>query len=155
MSAPPPSESDAEAPRSPLPDGVAPLLAVALGSLLDHLEARAGLFRWELREARSRLLFRLACAATGTLALLAAYAVGVAALVGWLAESRSLPWPAAALAVALGHLLLAAALFLLARRGGAPLFADSLAEWRRDREALRRKTASTRPPRPRHPDGQA
>ncbi len=145
MSEPPP-ESDAEAPRAPRLDGIGPLLAGALGTLLDHLEARADLFRWEAREAKSRLLRRIVCTVAGSVLLLAAYAIGVAALVGWVAESRSMTWPMAAFAVALGHLLLAVVLFLLARSGsGGALFSDSLAELRRDREALRRKAGSTRP----------
>lgn len=146
MSEPPPSESDAGAPRSPRPDGIGPLLASALATLLDHFEARADLFLWEVGEARSRLLRRLVCAVAGVVALLAAYAIAVAALVGWIAESQSMTWPMAAFAVALGHLLLAAILLLLARRGrGGALFSDSLAELRRDREVLRRKAGSTRP----------
>lgn len=144
MSEPPSPEPDDQAPRSPLPDGFVPLLTGALGSLLDHLEARAELFQWELREARSRLIGRLLCLLGGVLVLLSAYAVAIAALVGWLAQSRSLSWPTAALLVALGQILFAGVLLLLARRGGGPLFSDSRTEWRRDRELLRRKAPASR-----------
>jgi uncharacterized membrane protein YqjE len=126
--------------------GIGALSAGALSSLLDHLEARADLFRWEAREAKSRLVRRIACLVAGSVMLISAYAVGVAALVGWLAQSQGLSWPAAAGFVALGHLLLAVILLLLAsRRSQGELFPDSVAELRRDRELLRRRSERSRP----------
>lgn len=78
--------------------------------------------------------------------LLGTYAAGVAALVGWLVQSQGLSWPAAAGFVALGHLLLAVILLLLAsRRSEGELFPDSVAELRRDREILRRRSERSRP----------
>lgn len=125
---------------APPTDGFAAIAAGALGSLVDYLEARAELLRWEAREARSRLVRRLVAAAAALWLLFIAYALAVAALLAWLVESRDLSWPLAALSVAGGHLLLAAALFLFAKSGGVSrFFSDSLAELSRDREALRRK----------------
>ena len=130
--------------------GIGSLSAEALCSLLDHLEARADLFRWEAREAKSRLLRRLIFLLLGAWMLIAACAVGVAALVAWLAESRGLGWPAAAGVVALGLLLAGAVLLLLARRRETTaLFPDSIAELRRDRQNLRRRTDATRRREPR------
>jgi uncharacterized membrane protein YqjE len=126
--------------------GIGSLSAGALASLLDHLEARAELFRWEAREARSRLLRRLVCLATGVLMLLATYVLGITALVGWLVQSRGLSWPESTGWVALGHLIAGLLFLLFARsRGKNDLFPDSLAELRRDREALRRRSERTRP----------
>lgn len=127
-------------------EGFGSLSAGALSSLLDHLEARADLFRWEAREAKSRLVKRIVCLLAGFVMVIAAYAVGVAALVGWLSQSQGLSWPAAAGFVALGHLLIGAILLLFAsRRGKGALFPDSVAELRRDRELLRRRSERTRP----------
>jgi uncharacterized membrane protein YqjE len=126
--------------------GLGALSAGALSSLLDHLEARADLFRWEASEAKSRFVRRIAFLLIGLVMLLGAYAVGVAALVGWLAQSQGLSCPAAAGFVALGHLLLAVILLLLAsRRSQGELFPDSVAELRRDRELLRRRSERSRP----------
>jgi uncharacterized membrane protein YqjE len=126
--------------------GLGSLSAGTLSSLLDHLEARADLFRWEAREAKSRLVQRLVCLLAGSVMVIAAYAVGVAALVGWLSQSQGLSWPAAAGFVALGHFLIGMILLLFAsRRGKGALFPDSIAELRRDRELLRRRTERTRP----------
>lgn len=126
--------------------GIGSLSAGALASLLDHLEARAELFRWEAREARSRLLRRLVCLLAGVLMLLAAYALGITALIGWIVQSQGLSWPAAAGWVTLGHLIVGSLLLLFARsREKNELFPDSLAELRRDREALRRRSEKTRP----------
>jgi len=145
------SEPGSEAPRGPQADGIGSLSAGTLAALLDHLEARADLLRWEAREAKSRLVGRLIFLVSGVAMLLAAYAVGLAALVGWIAQSRGIPWPTVAASVALGHLLIGAILLFLARkrRGENPVFPDSLAEFRRDREALRRRSEATRPRDPR------
>jgi len=127
-------------------EGFGSLSAGALSSLLDHLEARADLFRWEAREAKSRLVQRIVFLLAGSVMVIAAYAVGVAALVGWLSQSQGLSWPAAAGFVALGHLLIGAILLLIAsRRGKGALFPDSVAELRRDREILRRRSERSRP----------
>ncbi len=145
MTEPSSTESGSEVPHDPLPDGIGSLSAGALLALLDHLEARAELLRWEAREAKSRLVRRLLALAAGVVMLFTAYAVGVAALVGWLAQTRALPWPTMALFVALGHLLLGVLLlFLSRRRGGTTYFPDSLSELRRDREVLRRRAEATR-----------
>jgi uncharacterized membrane protein YqjE len=148
MTEPQPSDPSGSGNRRDQHDGLGlgSLSAGALSSLLDHLEARADLFRWEAREVRSRLVQRIAFLLIGLVMLVAAYAVGVAALVGWLAQSLGLSWPVAAGYVALGHLLIGAILLLLARRRGkGELFPDSIAELRRDRELLRRRTERTRP----------
>ncbi|MCB1205389.1 MAG: phage holin family protein [Verrucomicrobiae bacterium] len=148
MAEPPSTDSSGSAPERDRREGIGigSLSAGVLASLLDHLEARADLFRWEAREARSRLLRRLACLLAGGLMLVATYALGIAALVGWLVQSRELSWPAAAGWVALGQLILGTILLLMARgREGNPLFPDSIAELRRDREALRRRSERTRP----------
>ncbi len=127
-------------------EGIGSLSAGALSSLLDHLEARADLFRWEAREAKSRMVQRIVCLLAGSVMVIAAYAVGVAALVGWLSQSQGLSWPVAAGFVALGHLLIGLILLLFAsRRGKSALFPDSVAELRRDRELLRRRSERTRP----------
>ena len=147
MTEPSPTDSAASG-REERRDGIGlgSLSAGVLASLLDHLEARAELFQWEAREARSRLVRRIAFLLAGLLMLVGAYATGVAALVGWLVRSQGLAWPAAAGWVALGHLVVALILLLLARgRRNEPLFPDSIAELRRDREALRRRSGRTRP----------
>jgi uncharacterized membrane protein YqjE len=126
--------------------GLGSLSAGTLASLLDHLEARAELFQWEARQARARLVRRLLCLFAAVVMVLAAYAVGLVALVAWLVKSQGLALPVAAGWVALGHLLAGFILLAIARsRGNGELFPDSIAELRRDREALRRRSARTRP----------
>lgn len=142
MSEPTPSDaSDSGSPRERFDGiGLGSLSAGAISSLLDHLEARADLLRWEAREARARLVRRVVFLLAGLVMLVAAYAIGIAALVGWLTQSQNLSWPVAAGYVALGHLLIGALLLLLARRRPeGELFPDSIAELRRDRELLRRR----------------
>lgn len=142
MSEPNPSDAaESGSPRERFDGiGLGSLSAGAISSLLDHLEARADLLRWEAREARARLVRRVVFLLVGLVMLVAAYATGVAALIGWLTQSQNLSWPVAAGAVALGHLLLGALLLLLARRRPeGELFPDSIAELRRDRELLRRR----------------
>lgn len=142
-----PSSSDPGDPSDrPEGIGIGSLSAAALSSLLDHLEARADLFRWEIGEAKSRLVRRMGLLFAGAVMLVGAYVVGVAALVAWLAIGLALDWPAAAGIVSLGHLLIGVVFLLLARRRDTrELFPDSIAELRRDRELLRRRTDSTRP----------
>jgi uncharacterized membrane protein YqjE len=147
MTEPSPTDS-AAADREERRDGIGlgSLSAGVLASLLDHPEARAEFFQWEAREARSRLVRRIAFLLAGLLLLVGAYATGIVALVGWLVRSQGFGLPAAAGWVALGHLVVGLILLFLARGNRKePLFPDSIAELRRDREALRRRSGRTRP----------
>lgn len=143
MSEPTPSDADESGSPRERHDGIGlgSLSAGAISSLLDHLEARADLFRWEAREARARLVQRIVFLLAGIVMLVAAYATAIAALIGWITRGMNLSWPAAAGWVALGHLLIGGILLLLARRRPeGELFPDSIAELRRDRELLRRRS---------------
>ncbi len=120
--------------------------ASALGALLDHFSARAELFQWEAREAKTRLLRWILSLVIAIAFLVLTYLLLLVALIGWLASALSLGWPLATLVVAGGHLLIAVVLYLLARRWSVSgFFPDSLNEFRRDREWLRRKSESSRP----------
>ena len=141
-----PSSSGPEPADDRRAEGVGAISASLLAAVLDHLEARVDLFRWEVGEAKSRLVRRIAAVVVAIVFIAIAYLLGIAALVGWIAGTGVLSWPAALGATAGAHLLIALVLLLLARkRPSGEWFPDSRKEFRRDRENLKRRAEASRP----------
>lgn len=144
---PSPEPGDGDAPAR---GGIGSLAAGTLGSIFDYLEARLSLFRIEATEARGRIVRRVIAAVAGAFFLLVAYAAAIVGAVAWISDHFGKPWPLVTLAAAGAHLLAGLLLLLAAKkRFGDPPFRDSLGEFQRDRQWLRRQSETPGRPRPR------
>jgi uncharacterized membrane protein YqjE len=135
-----------ESPRSRNPAGHAGLLEnllAILAALADFFESRFALVAQESKAAAVQLLilagcliFALLLCAMGYIFLITGVVVGLAHLVG-------ISWPWIALAAAAVHFIIALALLVVARsRITKPLFRNTRAELKKDREWLKNLDAT-------------
>ncbi len=139
-------------PEAPGPSANTPGLGESatglVASILDYLQARLSLLILEGREARGELLWRTLCWVVGITFLLIAYFATCVGLVGWLSARFSWPWPLTTLGLAGFHLVMGLVFLLAVRRRFREIpFRDSLREWEKDREWLRRHR-NRQPPHP-------
>jgi len=135
-----------ESPRSHTPAGHAGLLEnllALLATLAEFFESRFALVAQESKAAAVQLLilagcliFALVLCALGYIFLITGVVVGLAHLAG-------ISWPWIALAAAAVHFIIALVLILVARsRITKPLFRNTLAELKKDREWLKNLDAT-------------
>ncbi|GAA5484404.1 phage holin family protein [Haloferula sargassicola] len=101
----------------------------------EFVDARLGLIKLEAREAGREAARRTAIAVVIAGAALAAWALTLAGVIGWIARSAGWPWFFVALGAAVLHLLIAGIGALLLRQGSA-LFPLTRSELSKDREWL-------------------
>ena len=102
-----------------------------------YCHARLNLFQFEAKEAGSDLAIRLLCFLVAALFCTVAYLAALVGAIAWIAVARDWEWYFVALAVAAGHLVVAAVLVAIGkRRFGKTPFRDSIAELKRDQEWL-------------------
>jgi uncharacterized membrane protein YqjE len=106
-------------------------------SAVEFLSARLELVALESRDAGRIAARRLLLVAFIGACAMTAWLAGIAGLIGWVATAGDgIPWPLAALAACVLHLLLAGIAVLALRRPAPPAFPHVRAELSKDREWL-------------------
>jgi uncharacterized membrane protein YqjE len=106
-------------------------------SVVEFLSARLELVALESRDAGRIAARRFVLLAFIGGCAMTAWLAGIAGLIGWVASAGDgIPWPLAALAACVLHLLLAGIAALALRRPAPPAFPHVRAELSKDREWL-------------------
>ena len=135
-----------ETPRSRSPAGHAGLLEnllALLTALADFFESRFAIVAQESKAAAVQLLILAGCLIFALLLCAMGYIFLITGLVVGLAHLAGISWPWIALAAAAVHFIIALALLVVARsRITKPLFRDTRAELKKDREWLKNLDAT-------------
>ncbi len=135
-----------KSPRSRNPAGHAGLLEnllALLTALAEFFESRFALVAQESKEAAVQLLILAGCLIFALLLCALGYVFFITGVVVGLAHLAGISWPWIALAAAAVHFIIAAVLLLVARsRITKPLFRNTRAELKKDREWLKNLDAS-------------
>ncbi len=130
-----------KSPRSRNPAGHAGLLEnllALLTALAEFFESRFALVAQESKEAAVQLLILAGCLIFALLLCALGYVFFITGVVVGLAHLAGISWPWIALAAAAVHFIIAAVLLLVARsRITKPLFRNTRAELKKDREWLK------------------
>ena len=130
-----------ESPRSRNPAGHAGLLEnllALLTALAEFFESRFALAAQESKAAAVQLLILAGCLIFALLLCAVGYVFFITGVVVGLAHLAGISWPWIALAAAAVHFIIALALLLVARsRITKPLFRNTRAELKKDREWLK------------------
>jgi uncharacterized membrane protein YqjE len=130
-----------ESPRSRNPAGHAGLLEnllALLATLAEFFESRFALVAQESKAAAVQLLILAGCLIFALLLCAVGYVFFITGVVVGLAHLAGISWPWIALAVAAVHFIIALALLVVARsRITKPLFRNTRAELKKDREWLK------------------
>lgn len=135
-----------ESPRSRNPAGHAGLLENVLAlltALADFLESRFALVAQESKAAAVQLLILAGCLIFALLLCALGYIFLITGVVVGLAHLAGISWPWIALAAAAVHFIIALALLVVARsRITKPVFPNTRAELKKDREWLKNLDAT-------------
>ena len=135
-----------ESPRSRNPAGHAGLvenLLALLTALADFLESRFALVAQESKAAAVQLLILAGCLIFALLLCALGYIFLITGVVVGLAHLAGISWPWIALAAAAVHFIIALALLVVARsRITKPVFPNTRAELKKDREWLKNLDAT-------------
>ncbi len=135
-----------KSPRSRNPAGHAGLLEnllALLTALAEFFESRFALVAQESKAAAVQLLILAGCLIFALLLCALGYVFFITGVVVGLAHLAGISWPWIALAAAAVHFIIAAVLLLVARsRITKPLFRNTRAELKKDREWLKNLDAS-------------
>jgi uncharacterized membrane protein YqjE len=135
-----------ESPRSRNPAGHAGLLENLLAlitALAEFFESRFALAAQESKAAAVQLLILAGCLIFALLLCAVGYVFFITGVVVGLAHLAGISWPWIALAAAAVHFIIALALLLVARsRITKPLFRNTRAELKKDREWLKNLDAT-------------
>jgi len=135
-----------ESPRSRNPAGHAGLLEnmlALLTALAEFFESRFALVAQESKAAAVQLLILAGCLIFALLLCAVGYVFFITGVVVGLAHLAGISWPWIALAAAAVHFIIALALLLVARsRITKPLFRNTRAELKKDREWLKNLDAT-------------
>jgi uncharacterized membrane protein YqjE len=135
-----------ESPRSRNPAGHAGLLEnllALLTALADFLESRFALVAQESKAAAVQLLVLAGCLIFALLLCALGYIFLITGAVVGLAHLAGISWPWIALAAAVVHFIIALALLVVARsRITKPVFPNTRAELKKDREWLKNLDAT-------------
>jgi uncharacterized membrane protein YqjE len=135
-----------ESPRSRNPAGHAGLLEnllALLTALADFLESRFALVAQESKAATVQLLILAGCLIFALLLCALGYIFLITGVVAGLAHLAGISWPWIALAAAIVHFIIALALLVVARsRITKPVFPNTRAELKKDREWLKNLDAT-------------
>ena len=135
-----------ESPRSRNPAGHAGLLEnllALLTALADFLESRFALVAQESKAAAVQLLVLAGCLIFALLLCALGYIFLITGVVAGLAHLAGISWPWIALAAAIVHFIIALALLVVARsRITKPVFPNTRAELKKDREWLKNLDAT-------------
>jgi uncharacterized membrane protein YqjE len=135
-----------ESPRSRNPAGHAGLLENLLAlitALAEFFESRFALVAQESKAAAVQLLILAGCLIFALLLCAVGYVFFITGVVVGLAHLAGISWPWIALAAAAVHFIIALALLLVARsRITKPLFRNTRAELKKDREWLKNLDAT-------------
>ena len=135
-----------ESPRSRNPAGHAGLLENLLAlitALAEFFESRFALVAQESKAAVVQLLILAGCLIFALLLCAVGYVFFITGVVVGLAHLAGISWPWIALAAAAVHFIIALALLLVARsRITKPLFRNTRAELKKDREWLKNLDAT-------------
>jgi uncharacterized membrane protein YqjE len=135
-----------ESPRSRKPAGHAGLLENLLAlvtALAEFFESRFALVAQESKAAAVQVLILAGCLIFALLLCALGYIFLITGVVAGLAHLAGISWPWIALAVAVVHFIVALALLVVARsRMTKPLFRNTRAELRKDREWLKNLDAT-------------
>ena len=130
-----------ESPRSHNPAGHAGLLEnllALLATLAEFFESRFALVAQESKAAAVQLLILAGCLIFALLLCAVGYVFFITGVVVGLAHLAGISWPWIALAAAAVHFIIALALLVVARsRITKPLFRNTRAELKKDREWLK------------------
>ena len=130
-----------ESPRSRNPAGHAGLLEnllALLATLAEFFESRFALVAQESKAAAVQLLILAGCLIFALLLCAVGYVFFITGVVVGLAHLAGISWPWIALAAAAVHFIIALALLVVARsRITKPLFRNTRAELKKDREWLK------------------
>jgi uncharacterized membrane protein YqjE len=130
-----------ESPRSRNPAGHAGLLEnllALLATLAEFFEGRFALVAQESKAAAVQLLILAGCLIFALLLCAVGYVFFITGVVVGLAHLAGISWPWIALAAAAVHFIIALALLVVARsRITKPLFRNTRAELKKDREWLK------------------
>jgi len=130
-----------ESPRSRNPAGHAGLLEnllALLSTLAEFFEGRFALVAQESKAAAVQLLILAGCLIFALLLCAVGYVFFITGVVVGLAHLAGISWPWIALAAAAVHFIIALALLVVARsRITKPLFRNTRAELKKDREWLK------------------
>jgi uncharacterized membrane protein YqjE len=130
-----------ESPRSRNPAGHAGLLEnllAVLTALAEFFESRFALVAQESKAAAVQLFILAGCLIFALLLCALGYVFLITGLVVGLAHLAGISWPWIAVAAAAVHFIIALALFVVARsRITKPLFRNTRAELKKDREWLK------------------
>src|SRR5438093_3720342 len=131
-----------EIPRSRNPAGHAGLLENLLAlvsALAEFFESRFALFAQESKTAAVQLLILAGCLILALLLCVLGYVFLITGVVVGLAHLLGISWAWIALAAAAVHFIIAMVLLLVARsRITKPVFRTTLAEFKKDRELLKK-----------------
>jgi uncharacterized membrane protein YqjE len=135
-----------ESPRSRKPAGHAGLLENLLAlvtALAEFFESRFALVAQESKAAAVQVLILAGCLIFALLLCALGYIFLITGVVAGLAHLAGISWPWIALAAAVVHFIVALALLVVARsRMTKPLFRNTRAELRKDREWLKNLDAT-------------
>lgn len=135
-----------ESPRSRNPAGHAGLLEnllALLTALADFLQSRFALVAQESKAAAVQLLILAGCLIFALLLCALGYIFLITGVVVGLAHLAGISWPWIALAAAVVHFVIALALLVVARsRITKPVFPNTRAELKKDREWLKNLDAT-------------
>lgn len=108
-----------------------------LDAVMDLVDARLRLIQIEAEESASRWISRIFVIIAAMVSAVFAWLFLMIASVGWVAATTTIPWYAAALIVAMAHMILVGCFYRFVKRKGAPSFEHTKAEFRKDRVWIR------------------